>query len=141
MICPNCGYAAAGIDYATGAFYIEEGADEMLRKMTGTQIMNKSQYDRVREVIREVPIEVVREVIREIEVPVEVEKIIEVPGPERIVEKPVDVIREVEVERLVHVPERVEVPVEVEVITHRMPTWAKVAMGAMAVAGAVGWWV
>lgn len=72
----------------------------------------RGQYTQVKEIIKEVPVEVVKEVVKE--VPREI--IREVPVPvEKIVEKPVEVVKEVLKEVPVEVVKEVQVPVIKEV--------------------------
>ena len=72
----------------------------------------RGQYTQVKEIIKEVPVEVVKEVVKE--VPREI--IREVPVPvEKIVEKPVEVVKEVLKEVPVEVVKEVQVPVIKEI--------------------------
>ena len=72
----------------------------------------RGQYTQVKEIIKEVPVEVVKEVVKE--VPREI--IREVPVPvEKIVEKPVEVVKEVLKEVPVEVVKEVQIPVIKEI--------------------------
>ena len=72
----------------------------------------RGQYSQIREIIKEVPVEVVKEVVKE--VPREI--IREVPVPvEKIVEKPVEVVKEVLKEIPIEVVKEVQVPVIKEI--------------------------
>ena len=77
----------------------------------------RGQYTQVKEIIKEVPVEVVKEVVKE--VPREIVR--EVPVPvEKIVEKPVEVVKEVLKEVPIEVVKEVQVPVIKEIPVEKM---------------------
>ena len=81
-------------------------------RVNAQEFDRRGQYTQVKEIIKEVPVEVVKEVVKE--VPREI--IREVPVPvEKIVEKPVEVVKEVLKEVPVEVVKEVQIPVIKEI--------------------------